>query len=38
MDIMGFLCVEVKVQQKVIWFCKAFLRVCYVSLFEWKGP
>ena len=38
MDIMWCLCVEVKVQQRVIWFCKASLRICSVSLFECKGP
>ena len=38
MDIMWCLCVEVKIQQKVIWFCKASLRICYESLFECKGP
>ena len=32
MDIMWCLCVE------VIWFCKASLRICYVSLFECKSP
>ena len=37
-DIMWCLCVEVKIQQIVIWFCKAYLRICYVSLFEFKGP
>ena len=30
--------VEVKIQQRVIWFCKASLRMCYVNLFECKGP
>ena len=38
MDIMWCLCVKVKIQQRVIWFCKASLRICYVSLFECKGP
>ena len=28
----------VKIQQRVIWFCKVSLRNCYVSLFECKGP
>ena len=38
MDIGWCLCVEVKIQQRVIWFCKASLRICYVILFECKGP
>ena len=38
MDILWGLCVEVKIQQRVIWFCKASLSICYVSLFERKGP
>ena len=38
MDIMWCLCVEVKIQQRVIWFCKASLRICYGSLFECEGP
>ena len=38
MDIMWCLCVEVKIQWRVIWFCKAFLRTSHVSLFECKGP
>ena len=38
MDIMSCLCVEVKIQQMVIWFCKASLEICYISLFECKGP
>ena len=38
MDVMQCLCVEVKIQQMVIWFCKASLTICYVSLFECKGP
>ena len=38
MDIMWCLCVEVNVQQRVIWCCeKASLRICYVILFECKG-
>ena len=37
-DIMWCLCVEVKIQQRVIWFCKASLRICYLSLFECKVP
>ena len=31
MNIMWWLCVEVKIQQRVIWFCKASLRICYVN-------
>ena len=23
---------------RLIWFCKASLRICYVTLFEYKGP
>ena len=38
MDIMGCLCVEVKIKQRVIWFNKASLRICYVSLFDCKDP
>ena len=38
MDIMWYLCVEVKIQHRVIWFCKASLRICYTSLFECKRP
>ena len=38
MDIVWCLCVGVKIQQRVIWFCKASLRICYVSLFKCKGP
>ena len=34
MDIMWCLCVEVKIS----WFCKASLRICYVSWFDCKGP
>ena len=33
MDIMWCLCVG-----QNSWFCKASLRICYVSLFECKGP
>ena len=36
MDIAWWLCVEIKIQQSEIWFCKASLRICYVSLFECK--
>ena len=36
-DIMWCLCVEVKIQQRVIWFYKASLRNCCVSFFECKG-
>ena len=38
MDIMWYLCVEVKIQQRVVWFCKASIKICYISLFECKGP
>ena len=38
MDIMWCLCVEVEIQQRVIWFCKAALRIYDVGLFECKGP
>ena len=38
MGIMWCLCVEFKIQQRVIWFCKASLRISYVVLFECKGP
>ena len=40
MDIMLCLCMEVNIQQKVVWFYeKASLRICYVSFFfECKGP
>ena len=41
MDIVWILCdvcVEVKIQQRVIWFCKASLGICYLSLFECTGP
>ena len=31
MNIMWCLCVDVKIQQRVIWFCKASLRICYVN-------
>ena len=37
-DIMWCLCVEVKIQQRAIWFCKASLRICDINLFECKGP
>ena len=37
MDIMWCLCVEVKIQQRVIWFYKASLRNCCVSFLECKG-
>ena len=37
-DIIWFLCVENKLQQRVIWFCKASLRISGISLFECKGP
>ena len=37
-DIKRCLCVEVKIQQRVIWSCKASLRIFYVSEFECKGP
>ena len=38
MDIMWCLCVKVKIQQRVIWFCIASIIICYISLFECKGP
>ena len=38
MDIMWYWCVEVKIQQRVVWFCKASIKICYISLFECKGP
>ena len=39
MDIMWCLCVEVNIQQKVGCFCeRASLRICYIILFERKGP
>ena len=38
MGIMCCLCVEVKIQSRVILFCKASLRISSVSLFEGKGP
>ena len=38
MDAMWYLCVEIKIQYKVIWFYKASLRICYAILFECKGP
>ena len=38
LDIMWYLCLEVKIQQRVIWFCKASLRICCISLLECKGP
>ena len=37
-DIIWCLCVNVKIQQRVVWFCKAYLGICYVGLFDWKGP
>ena len=37
MDIMRCLCLAGKIQQKVLWFCKASLIVCNVILFECKG-
>ena len=33
MDIMWYLC-----RGQNSWFCKASLRICYVNLFECKGP
>ena len=38
MDIMWCLCVKVKIQQRVIWFCIASIIICFISLFECKGP
>ena len=38
MDIMWCLCVDFKIRQRVIWFCKTSLRICYVSFFECEGP
>ena len=38
MSIMWCLSVEVKIQQRLLWFCKASLRICHVILFECKGP
>ena len=38
MDILSCLCVDVKILQGVIWFCKASLRICDIILFECKGP
>ena len=38
MDIMWCLCKEVKIQHVGHVVCKAFLRICYVNLFECKGP
>ena len=39
MDTIWRLCVEVNIQQRVVWFCeKASLRICYIILFECKGP
>ena len=38
-DIMWCLCMEVNIQHRVIWFReKASLRICYIILFECKGP
>ena len=34
---MWCLCVDVKIQQTFIWFCKVSLRICYAILFERKG-
>ena len=38
MDVMWCLCVEVEIQQRVIWFCKTSLRIFYIILCECKGP
>ena len=39
LDIMGCLCMGVNIQHRVKWFCeKASLRICYLILFEGKGP
>ena len=39
MDIMWSLCMEVSIHQKVVWFYEeASLGICYVILFECKGP
>ena len=38
MNIIWCLCVEVKIEQRVIWLCKASLRNCCISLFACKGP
>ena len=37
MDIIS-LFLEVKNQQRVIRFCKTSLKICYLILFECKGP
>ena len=38
MDIVWILCVMFMCGGQNSWFCKASLRICYVSLFECKGP
>ena len=38
MDIMWSLFWGVKNQQRIIRFCKTSLRICYLILFECKGP
>ena len=38
MDIVWYLCVKVKIQQRVIWFCIASIIICYIGSFECKGP
>ena len=38
-DTMWCLCLEVNIQQSVVWFCeKNSLRICYIILLEYKGP
>ena len=38
MDVIWYLSVKIKSQQKVLWFCIASLRIYYVILFECEGP
>ena len=36
--IMWCICVEAKIQQRVVWFCKVSLQICCVIFFECKSP
>ena len=38
MDFMRYLCLEVNILKRVVWFCEKALRIYYLILFESKGP